>query len=80
MEVKAHIKKLRSILNQHNIDYYVNDNPTISDIEYDVLLKELETLENQNPQLLTNDSPTQRIGGSPLDKFKYTPYSSTIIG
>ena len=70
MEVKAHIKKLRSILNQHNIDYYVNDNPTISDLEYDLLLKELETLENQNPQLLTNDSPTQRIGGSPLDKFK----------
>ena len=70
MEVKAHIKKLRSILNQHNIDYYVNDNPTISDLEYDVLLKELEILENQNPQLLTNDSPTQRIGGSPLDKFK----------
>jgi len=70
MEVKAHIKKLRSILNQHNIDYYVNDNPTISDIEYDKLLRELEALEVANPQFLTIDSPTQRVGGQPLDEFK----------
>ena len=47
MEVKTHIKKLRFILNQHNINYYVNDNPTISDSEYDKLLKELELLENE---------------------------------
>jgi len=54
----------------HNINYYVNDNPTISDLEYDVLLRELEQLEKNNPQFITLDSPTQRIGGSPLDEFK----------
>ena len=70
MELKAHIKKLRSILNQHNINYYVNDNPAISDIEYDTLLRELEALEKKNPEFLTADSPTQRIGGVPLNEFK----------
>ena len=69
MEVKDHIDKLRFILNQHNIDYYVNDNPTISDYEYDTLLRQLEKLEKDNPQFLTSDSPTQRIGGVPLDEF-----------
>ena len=70
MEAKAHIKKLKSILNQHNINYYVNDNPTISDIEYDTLLRELEGLEKENPEFLTPDSPTQRVGGEPLEEFK----------
>ena len=70
MEAKAHIKKLKSILNQHNINYYVKDSPTISDIEYDTLLRELETLEKANPEFLTSDSPTQRVGGQPLQEFK----------
>ena len=70
MEAKAHIKKLKSILNQHNINYYVKDNPTISDIEYDTLLRELEGLEKENPEFLTPDSPTQRVGGEPLEEFK----------
>ena len=64
MELKAHIKKLRSILNQHNINYYVNDNPAISDIEYDTLLRELEALEKKNPALPRGSSfiPTIKIG------------------
>ena len=69
MEVKDHIEKLRIILNKHNINYYVYDNPTISDSEYDKLLRKLDKLEKDNPQFLVNDSPTQRIGGIPLDDF-----------
>ena len=70
MEIKDHINQLRNILNKHNINYYVNDNPSISDNEYDILLKELELLEKQNPQYYKEDSPTQRIGGKALKKFK----------
>ena len=58
MEVKDHIDKLRFILNQHNIDYYVNDNPTISDYEYDTLLRQLEKLEKevQDPNHLIQEN------------------------
>ena len=69
MDDKAHINYLRKTLNKHNINYYVHDNPTISDFEYDSLLKELQLLEDKNPNLITNDSPTQRVGGQPLDTF-----------
>ena len=47
MEIKDHINQLRNILNEHNINYYVNDNPSISDNEYDVLLKKLELLKSK---------------------------------
>ena len=70
MEYKNRIKKLRLILNQHNINYYIYDNPTISDSEYDKLLRELQKLEEKNPDLQTSDSPTQRVGGSILPEFK----------
>ena len=69
MEIKDHINKLRETLNKHNINYYVNDNPSISDNEYDVLLKELELLEAQNPAYYSDISPTQRIGGKVLKEF-----------
>ena len=69
MEIKNHINKLRNILNQHNINYYVYDNPTISDYEYDKLLKELDLLESQNPQYHSDESPTQRVGGTILTEF-----------
>ena len=69
MEDKNRIKELRLILNQHNINYYIYDNPTISDSEYDKLLRELQQLEEKNPDLQTSDSPTQRVGGSVLPEF-----------
>ena len=69
MNIKEEIDRLKNELNQHNINYYVNDNPTISDSEYDQLLKKLELLENQSPELITSDSPTQRVGGAALDSF-----------
>ena len=70
MEDKNRIKELRLILNQHNINYYIYDNPTISDLEYDKLLRELQQLEEKNPDLQTSDSPTQRVGGSVLPEFQ----------
>ena len=69
MNIKNRIERLRILLNEHNIQYYVHDNPTISDGEYDSLLRELEKLENKNPNLISLDSPTQRIGGVPIDSF-----------
>jgi len=69
MDIKQQITDLRNILNEHNINYYVHDNPTISDLEYDNLLKTLINLENDNPDFITSDSPTQRVGGKPLDGF-----------
>ena len=70
MEYKNRITELRLILNKHNINYYVNDNPTISDSEYDKLLRELQVLERKYPELLTPDSPTQRVGGTILPEFQ----------
>ena len=69
METKDHINKLRDILNQHNINYYVHDNPTISDYEYDQLLKKLELLESQYPKYKSDESPTQRVGGKVIREF-----------
>ena len=70
MEVKQRIEDLRSQLNEHNYNYYVLDNPIISDFEYDRLLRELEELEAQHPDLVTADSPTQRVGGAVMDRFQ----------
>lgn len=69
MDIQIRINKLKNEINQHNINYYVDDNPTISDGQYDTLLRELETLENKYPDLITIDSPTQRVGGEPLKEF-----------
>lgn len=69
MNIQLKILELREDINKHNINYYVHDNPTISDSEYDNLLHQLEILEQQNPHLITADSPTQRVGASPLTKF-----------
>jgi len=64
------IQELKDIINYHNHKYHVEDNPSISDHEYDLLLRELEIMENENPHLITSDSPTQRIGGKPLEGFE----------
>ena len=61
--LEQEIKNLRDEINKHNYNYYVLDNPSISDFEYDSLFKRLINLEAQYPELLTPDSPTQRVGG-----------------
>lgn len=63
------IRDLTEIINQHNYFYYVLDNPRISDVEYDSLIRELTELEGAFPDLILPDSPTQRIGGTPIAEF-----------
>ena len=70
MDVQKRIEQLRNELNEHNYQYYVLDTPTISDFEYDRMLRELEDLEADHPELITADSPTQRVGGKALEKFQ----------
>ncbi len=68
-DIKNRINQLRDLINLHNYKYYVEDNPEISDYEYDSIYMELEGLESDRPDLVTPDSPTQRVGGAPLDEF-----------
>lgn len=69
-QAKKEIARLREQINYHNYQYYILNKPVIADYEYDRLYKRLEELERQFPQLVTPDSPTQRIGGEPLKEFK----------
>ncbi len=66
---KERVERLRTQINYHNYRYYVLDNPEISDAEYDGLMRELKQLEEQYPQFLTPDSPTQRVGAAPVEAF-----------
>lgn len=68
-DAKREIEKLRKEINYHNYRYYVLNDPVISDYEYDLLVKRLEKLEKEFPELITPDSPTQRVGGEPLKEF-----------
>ncbi|QOR36927.1 NAD-dependent DNA ligase LigA [Clostridium sp. 'deep sea'] len=69
MEVKQKLKKIKETINRHAYNYYVLDNPTISDGAYDSLINELKQLESLYPELVTTDSPTQRVGDSPALGF-----------
>ncbi len=77
--LETEIKSLRDEINKHNYNYYVLDNPTISDFEYDTLFLRLKELETQHPELVTPDSPTHRVGGISTKfeehKHKYRLYS-----
>lgn len=70
MNVLETITKLRAELNQHNYNYYVLDNPTISDYEFDIKLKELQELENKHPEYFDENSPTLRVGGAITKNFE----------
>jgi DNA ligase (NAD+) len=69
-EAKERIEKLREEINRNNYKYYVLNQPEISDFEYDILLHELETIERKFPELITEDSPTRRIGSDVAKEFK----------
>lgn len=77
--VQARAKWLRSELSRHGHAYYVKDNPTIPDAEYDKLFLELSALEQQHPQLRSPDSPTQRVGGAPLPQFAQVRHSVPML-
>ena len=69
MDVKQEIQRLRAELERHNQLYYVNDAPEISDFEYDAMMRRLEELEAEHPELYDPNSPTQHVGGYALNTF-----------
>ena len=77
--IRKKIKSLREQIRRHDHLYYNLDQPEISDREYDRLYKELEILEKKHPRLITSDSPTQRVPGEPLDKFKKEAHSQKML-
>ena len=68
-QAKERIEELRRQITYHNYRYYVLDSPEVSDAEYDLLMRELKQLETEYPQLVTPDSPTQRVGAAPVEAF-----------
>ncbi|AXB57394.1 NAD-dependent DNA ligase LigA [Flavobacterium fluviale] len=70
MSIQETIQTLRNELNQHNYNYYVLDNATISDYDFDIKLKELQDLESKHPEFFDENSPTQRVGGAITKNFK----------
>ena len=77
--IEQEIEKLREELHRHEHLYYVLDQPEITDAEYDVLMRRLQELEAQNPELITPDSPTQRVGGKPREGFVKVAHSSPML-
>src|SRR6266849_486962 len=68
-ELESEAENLREQINHHNYRYYVLDDPEVTDAEYDALMRQLEALEREHPELRTPDSPTQRVGAKPSEKF-----------
>ncbi|MBG9446755.1 NAD-dependent DNA ligase LigA [Cytobacillus firmus] len=73
------VKDLHNLLNQYNYEYHVLDQPSVPDAEYDRLMRELIELEEQFPELKTEDSPTQRVGGEILDMFEKVEHQSQML-
>jgi len=78
-ESEKRIAELSQLLNHHNYRYHVLDDPEISDAEYDALMKELRFLEEQYPQYLRPDSPTQRVGAEPLEAFGVVEHTRPLL-
>ncbi|APF19458.1 DNA ligase [Caldithrix abyssi DSM 13497] len=79
MDVKKRIQQLRELINKYDYEYYVLAQPSISDYEYDQLMKELEALEKAHPELITPDSPTQRVSGQPVKEFPTVPHRKPML-
>ncbi len=78
-DIEHRIKKLREQLNYHSYRYYVLDSPEISDADYDKLFLELKGLEEENPGLITPDSPTQRVGAAPVEAFGIVEHPQPLL-
>jgi len=76
---QSRINKLRSQIEYHNYRYYIEDNPEISDLEFDRLMNELQDLEKQHPEFITPDSPTQRVGGQPIEGFRQAVHAVPML-
>jgi len=78
-DVQKHLEALREKIRQHEYLYYAIDQPEISDTEFDKLMRQLKDLEAAYPELITADSPTQRVGGKPREGFVKVPHSSPML-
>src|SRR5271169_980595 len=78
-DIFARIGDLRSLIDYHNYRYYAMDQPEISDAAYDKIFRELVDLENANPELITPDSPTQRVGFAPIEKFLHFRHEVPLL-
>lgn len=78
-KIKTEIEELRKKINQHSYAYYVMDNPTVSDYEYDLLFRRLLELEEKYPQFITAQSPTQRIGAIPSNSFEKITHPTPML-
>ncbi len=78
-EIKARIEELRTLLNNWNYEYHVLDNPSVSDAEYDLAMTELIRIEEENPDLLSEDSPSLRVGGLPLAVFEKVEHKTPML-
>ena len=78
MNVKEQIESLRKELHKHNYNYYVLDNPTISDYEFDLKLKDLKKLEDLHPEFYDSNSPTVRVGGDITKNFETIVHNSPM--
>ncbi|MEA2521068.1 MAG: ligase [Actinomycetota bacterium] len=76
---KLHVEELRSLIDHHRYRYHVLDDPEASDAEYDALMRELQTLEDEFPELATPDSPTQTVGGAPADLFAPVTHRAPML-
>ncbi|NER41884.1 NAD-dependent DNA ligase LigA [Bacillus megaterium NBRC 15308 = ATCC 14581] len=76
---KSRVQELRDLLNQYGYEYYVLDQPSVPDAEYDKLMNELIEIEESSPELKTADSPTQRIGGQVLDAFEKVQHQTSML-
>ena len=74
-QVRAEYEQLKDELNQHNHSYYVLDEPTVPDSEYDRRMRRLQEIEQQHPELLSDDSPSQRVGGAALPSFSQVSHA-----
>jgi DNA ligase (NAD+) len=78
-KVKQRVEELRGVINHHNYRYYVLDSPEISDAEYDELMRELRQIEAEHPELVTPDSPTQRVGAPPVEAFGVVEHPQPLL-
>ena len=79
MTIKDKISRIIKKIEEHNVNYYIKENPLISDYEYDLLLRELESLEKQYPEFIHSSSPTQRVGASPSKQFEEIEHSIPML-
>ncbi|MGC9328282.1 MAG: DNA ligase LigA-related protein, partial [Candidatus Hinthialibacter sp.] len=77
--IEKRIQQLRSEIRRHEYLYYVLAQPEISDQDFDRLMRELEDLETQHPRFIRPDSPTQRVGGRPLEEFETVPHRTPML-